>query len=156
MPLRDDYLTVPVLLVDPDTQSRVLVRDQLSYGPMIGRFRVYEAASVAEALICLATNAAMFCDALARPGIMVTEIAFPEHEEAGWTLLQQIRRDPQTSHLCTVCLTYRADATAKLRGIQEADDYVVKPTDPHEFPMRLLLLVHSQRLPCRLQLFAAR
>ena len=58
MPLHDDYQTVPVLLVDPDAQSRSLVRDQLAYGPMIGRFRVFEAASVAEALMCLATNAA--------------------------------------------------------------------------------------------------
>jgi CheY-like chemotaxis protein len=151
MPLRDDYQTVPVLLIDPDAQSRGLVRDQLAYGSMIGRFRVFEVASAAEAMMCLTTNAAMFCDALARPGIIVTEIALPEHEEAGWTLLRQIRCDTQTSHLCTVCLTTRSDATSKFRGIQEADDYVVKPTDSQDFPRRLLLLVRSRQIPSKLQ-----
>jgi CheY-like chemotaxis protein len=147
----DAHKTVPVLIVDPDPHDRGLVRNQLAYGPMIGRFRVYEASSMTEALDCLLTHSVMFFDALARPGIIVTEVSLPEHPEAGWTLLQQIREDPLTSHLGTVCLTSQSDSTSKLRGIQYADDYVVKPTDPQEFPSRLLLLVRSKQVPSSLQ-----
>jgi CheY-like chemotaxis protein len=148
----ESYQTIPVLLVDPNPQDRKQVHDQLVYGPLIGQFRVYEAASAAEAMICLFTQSAMFCDALARPGIIVTEVALPEHQDAGWRLLQHIRSDPLTSHLSTVCLTSRSDITAKLRGIQEADDYVVKVTDPQEFPVRLLLLIQSQQRSSKLRI----
>jgi CheY-like chemotaxis protein len=145
-----DSVTIPVLIVDPDPADRSLTINQLSYGPLIGRFRVYDASNATEALSCLNRYSVMFCDA-ARPGILITEVKLPEHDEAGWDLIQTVQNNPQTRHICTVCLTHRADSTSKIRGVQQGSDYIIKPTNPQEFPYRLLLLAKSQLLPSSLQ-----
>lgn len=68
-----------------------------------------------------------------QPDLVVLDLMLPEMD--GWNVCEQIREDYDTP---IIMLTGRGESYEKIRGLEiGADDYLVKPFDPHELMARI-------------------
>lgn len=71
-----------------------------------------------------------------RPDLIVLDISLPRRD--GWSILQQVRNDPNLSKLGVLVLTARIEDTDILMGLNNgADDYMTKPFNPLEVVARV-------------------
>ncbi|MCD9015045.1 two-component regulator propeller domain-containing protein [Parachryseolinea silvisoli] len=72
------------------------------------------------------------------PDIILTDVMMPVMD--GVTLCTRIKHDILTSHIPVVLLTARGDEALQLRAFREAlaDDYIVKPFQPHVLLAKLV------------------
>lgn len=79
------------------------------------------------------------------PDIVICEVRLGQ--ESGLDLCQYMRSLPFLKRLPIMLLTSRATLPDKIAGFDAgADDYVVKPYDPHQMPARLRLLARVKHL----------
>ncbi|HEY7834830.1 MAG TPA: response regulator [Ktedonobacterales bacterium] len=78
------------------------------------------------------------------PDVVVTELDLPS---GGIEFLASIRNTPTTRHILLMVVTARTLVGDKIAAFQAgADDYLVKPVDPHEFETHLLLVSRFRRV----------
>ena len=78
------------------------------------------------------------------PDVVVTELDLPG---GGSEFLASIRNNPTTRHILLMVVTGRTLVGDKIAAFQAgADDYLVKPVDPHEFETHLLLVSRFRRV----------
>ncbi|MBZ0285118.1 MAG: response regulator [Anaerolineae bacterium] len=66
-----------------------------------------------------------------RPDLIISDIQMPVMD--GYTMLQEIRRDPLTQSIPLIFLTARADRESQRKGMETgADDYLTKPFTANE------------------------
>lgn len=81
------------------------------------------------------------------PDIIISDVMMPEKD--GFELCATLKEDPRTSHIPIILLTAKADAEARISGLQRgADAYLAKPFIEAELKVRLLKLIE---LRARLQ-----
>ncbi len=70
------------------------------------------------------------------PDIIICDVMMPGRD--GYSVLDALKSDPNTSHIPIVLLTARGDHESRLRGLRAlADDYMVKPFDAVELQTRI-------------------
>ena len=78
------------------------------------------------------------------PDVIVTEL---DVTGGGIEFLGSIRNTPATRHILLMVVTNRTLVGDKIAAFQAgADDYLVKPVDPHEFETHLLLVSRFRRV----------
>ena len=78
------------------------------------------------------------------PDVVVTELDLPG---GGIEFLASIRNNPTTRHILLMVVTLHTLVGDKIAAFQAgADDYLVKPVDPHEFETHLLLVSRFRRV----------
>lgn len=78
------------------------------------------------------------------PDVIVTEL---DLAGGGIEFLGSIRNTPTTRHILLMVVTTHAFVGDKIAAFQAgADDYLVKPVDPHEFETHLLLVSRFRRV----------
>lgn len=71
-----------------------------------------------------------------RPDLIVLDLSLPKRD--GWSILRQVRDDPNLSKLGVLVLTARIEDTDILTGLNNgADDYMTKPFNPMEVVARV-------------------
>lgn len=101
-----------ILIVEDDNDLRQFIRTILE-----SQYSILEAHNGEEALIITTKHV---------PDFIISDIMMPEID--GIELLQQIRINPQTSHIPFILLTAKTDLESKLVGLTYgADDYITKP-----------------------------
>lgn len=84
---------------------------------------------------------AMTCDP---PDVVLTDVVMPDMD--GFTLCQQIKRNPATRLIPVVLTTALSEREDRIRGIDVgADDFLSKPVDAHELIARVRSLVRLKR-----------
>jgi DNA-binding response OmpR family regulator len=79
-----------------------------------------------------------------RPDLIVLDISLPKRD--GWSILQQVRNDPNLSKLGVLVLTARIEDTDILTGLNNgADDYMTKPFNPLEVVARVVGTISNHR-----------
>lgn len=79
------------------------------------------------------------------PDVVVTELDLPGG--GAIEFLASIRNTPATRHILLMVVTNRTLVGDKIAAFQVgADDYLVKPVDPHEFETHLLLVSRFRRV----------
>ena len=120
-----------VLIVDDEAEMRGYLQALLAPS-----YRVTTAATGADALDRLREDP---------PDLVVSDVAMPEMD--GISLCEDIRADEQLRPLPVILLTGRAEAEARLSGLEVgADAYVPKPFDPAELEARIENLIEIRRL----------
>ncbi|MBK9396673.1 MAG: response regulator [Saprospiraceae bacterium] len=72
------------------------------------------------------------------PDIIISDVMMPEKD--GFTLCDDIKNNPITSHIPVILLTAKVDAKSKIEGLRKgADSYLAKPFDREE----LLLILDN-------------
>src|SRR3546814_7453443 len=117
-------------MTDSDTPRILLIDDEPSIREPLSEylesqgFAVSDAASAAEARSVLRAKSI---------DLVVSDIMMPG--EDGLSLTRHLR---ETSNVPVILLTARAEDTARIIGLEiGADDYVVKPFNPHELVARI-------------------
>jgi DNA-binding response OmpR family regulator len=71
-----------------------------------------------------------------RPDLVLSDVMLPGRD--GLELVRLLRANPELARIPVILLTARAGAEATAEGLEAgADDYVVKPFDPHELLARV-------------------
>lgn len=118
--LGDDRPELLIVEDDPDLQTALTHALEPHYGLRM-------AASVADALAQARAHL---------PDLIVCDRMLPDGD--GLTVLDQLRRDQDTSHIPVVLLTAMADKHSQQQGWQsQADDYITKPFDPQILRLRI-------------------
>jgi len=82
------------------------------------------------------------------PDIIISDVMMPEKD--GFTLCDDIKNNPITSHIPVILLTAKVDAKSKIEGLRKgADSYLAKPFDREEL---LLILENISSLIQRMQM----
>ena len=82
------------------------------------------------------------------PDIIISDVMMPEKD--GFTLCDEIKNNPITSHIPVILLTAKVDAKSKIEGLRKgADSYLAKPFDREEL---LLILENISSLIQRMQM----
>ena len=82
------------------------------------------------------------------PDIIISDVMMPEKD--GFTLCDDIKNNPITSHIPVILLTAKVDAKSKIEGLKMgADSYLAKPFDKEEL---LLILDNMMSLIRRMQI----
>ncbi|MCC5939908.1 MAG: response regulator [Balneolaceae bacterium] len=124
----DDRKTL--LVVDDNIDIRSYLRDHFS-----DEYRVIEAASGNKALDKIKNFP---------PDVIISDIMMPDGD--GFTLLKNLRNEPETDFLPIILLTARAEAEDKLEGLGiGADDYLTKPFSMEEVTIRVHNLIERQK-----------
>ncbi|TVR15087.1 MAG: hybrid sensor histidine kinase/response regulator [Balneolaceae bacterium] len=124
----DDRKTL--LVVDDNMDIRSYLRDHFSED-----YRVIEAASGNRALEKIQKSP---------PDIIISDIMMPDGD--GFSLLKDLRANPETDFLPIILLTARAEAEDKLEGLGiGADDYLTKPFSMEEVTIRVHNLIERQK-----------
>ena len=111
-----------ILLADDNADMREYVRRLLSDR--------YVVKAVADGSLALAAARAE------RPDLIITDVMMPGLD--GFSLLRELRQDPQTATIPVIMLSARAGEEARVEGIQSgADDYLVKPFGARELKARV-------------------
>ena len=76
---------------------------------------------------------------LGRYEMMVLDVMLPEGPQAGFELARQLRGQRDKTPI--LFLTARSDMDSKVMGLEEGDDYLVKPFDFRELRARIRALV---------------
>ncbi|WP_196139343.1 response regulator [Aliikangiella sp. G2MR2-5] len=78
------------------------------------------------------------------PDIILSDIAMPQMD--GKQLCQAIKSDPLTSHIAVILLTAQTSQEQIVSGLESgADDYLVKPFEPHSLELKLANLVNTRQ-----------
>jgi DNA-binding response OmpR family regulator len=81
-----------------------------------------------------------------RPDLVVLDLSMPDID--GLEVCTQLRADPRKQRLPILVLSARASAADRVLGLETgADDYLVKPFDPHEMVARVKALLRRAHLP---------
>jgi len=81
-----------------------------------------------------------------RPDLVVLDLSMPDID--GLEVCMQLRADPRKQRLPILVLSARASAADRVLGLETgADDYLVKPFDPHEMVARVKALLRRANLP---------
>ena len=124
----DDRKTL--LVVDDNIDIRTYLREHFSE-----EYRVLEAASGNKALQKIKKFP---------PDVIISDIMMPDGD--GFSLLKNLRSDPETDFLPIILLTARAEAEDKLEGLGiGADDYLTKPFSMEEVSIRVHNLIERQK-----------
>jgi len=119
-----------ILIVDDHAEIRAYLRQHLT-----GNYNIIEAASGNEAESILSKYL---------PDLVISDVMMPDGD--GFSLLKQIRGNPETDFLPVILLTARAEAEDKLKGLGiGANDYITKPFNMREFNARLQNLFSQQK-----------
>ena len=120
---------VNILVVDDDPHIRELIRHFLRQEG----FAVHEAADGGEALDVLRS---------VKADLAILDIMMPNMD--GWELCRELRED---GDIPVLMLTAKGETADKLKGFRlGADDYLVKPFDPHELVARVKALLRRYRI----------
>lgn len=118
-----------VLFVDPDRASAERLAGVLAGGTVAVVPTVQAAWAAMQARL---------------PDVIVTEL---DLAGGGIEFLGSIRNTPATRHILLMVITNRTLVGDKIAAFQAgADDYLVKPVDPHEFETHLLLVSRFRRV----------
>jgi DNA-binding response OmpR family regulator len=81
-----------------------------------------------------------------RPDLVVLDLTMPDID--GLEVCAQLRADPRRQRLPILVLSARASAADRVLGLETgADDYLVKPFDPHELVARVKALLRRATIP---------
>jgi DNA-binding response OmpR family regulator len=81
-----------------------------------------------------------------RPDLVVLDLTMPDID--GLEVCAQLRADPRRQQLPILVLSARASAADRVLGLETgADDYLVKPFDPHELVARVKALLRRSSIP---------
>lgn len=81
-----------------------------------------------------------------RPDLVVLDLSMPDID--GLEVCAQLRADPRRQRLPILVLSARASAADRVLGLETgADDYLVKPFDPHELVARVKALLRRANIP---------
>jgi PAS domain S-box-containing protein len=121
-------------------QPRILVADDAGIrqeiaGLLAGRFRV-ETVPDGEAALAAARRE--------RPDLILTDVAMPRLD--GFGLLREIRADSRLSEVPVILLSARTDEESQVDGMEEADDYLIKPFGARELLARVKAHIRMARL----------
>ncbi len=123
----DDRKTL--LIVDDNRDIRNYLREHFS-----DKYRVQVAATGNQALGKIKKLP---------PDIIISDVMMPDGD--GFSLLKNLRSDPETDFLPIILLTARAEAEDKLEGLGiGADDYLTKPFSMEEVSLRVSNLIDRQ------------
>ena len=101
-----------VLLVEDNDDFRFYLKDNLKV-----KYNIIEAADGKEGINMAISNL---------PDLIVSDVMMPEVD--GFELCQQLKTNPNTSHIPIILLTARMSEQKKLEGFETgADDYITKP-----------------------------
>lgn len=119
-----------ILIVDDHAEIRTYLRQHLT-----DNYNIIEAASGNEAESILRNSL---------PDLVISDVMMPDGD--GFSLLKQIRANPETDFLPVILLTARAEAEDKLKGLGiGANDYITKPFNMREINARLQNLFDQQK-----------
>jgi CheY-like chemotaxis protein len=119
-------MSLPILLVEDDEDSRTLYRLALEY---FG-YDVMEAADGADGLAAARIRL---------PGLVILDLSLPRLD--GWSTLRELRADPATARVPAMALTGHATDTDRARAQAAGFDlFLPKPVPPSE------VLDHVRRL----------
>ncbi len=123
----DDLKTI--LVVDDNKDIRTYLINQLS-----DEYRVLTARSGNRALKKVLQYL---------PDLIISDVMMPDGD--GFSLLKNLRMNPETNFLPVILLTARAEAEDKLEGLGiGADDYLTKPFSMEEVSLRVHNLIERQ------------
>ena len=116
-----------ILAVDDSTVSLTLVSQTLTQAG----YEMFTAKSGLEALKRV--------DEI-KPELVILDVMMPEMD--GYEVCRQLRRKPTTARLPIMMLTGQDTLEEKIKGYEAgADEYITKPFDPAELPMRIKVLL---------------
>src|ERR1041384_1743435 len=111
-----------ILVVDDEPDITALVAYHLARGG----YRVSTAGTGQEALKAAREE---------RPDVVVLDLMLPGG--AGYEVLRELRRHPDTSDVGVILLTARREEADRIKGLSlGADDYLTKPFSPQELTLR--------------------
>jgi signal transduction histidine kinase/ligand-binding sensor domain-containing protein/DNA-binding response OmpR family regulator len=126
----DDEERKTILVIDDNRDIRAYLNEQFS-----DEFNVLEAESGNEALTRIETHL---------PDVIISDVMMPDGD--GFSLLKELRANPETSFLPVILLTAKAEAEDKLEGLGiGADDYLTKPFSMAEVQARVSNLIQRQK-----------
>lgn len=126
------HTVIPAVQVPEDAVSILIVEDNpdvLEYivSCLQERFRLVTAVNGSEGL----EKALEYI-----PDIVISDVMMPEKD--GFTLCDDLKNNPVTSHIPVVLLTAKVDAGSVIEGLKKgADSYLAKPFDREELLLRL-------------------
>lgn len=118
--MKDNHHKNPkkLLLIDDDPNLILLVKDYLEFRG----YQVISAENGKEALEILATEI---------PDMIICDVMMPEMD--GYTLVQQIRENPEISDIPIMLLSAKGQTQDRVKGLNiGADVYMPKPFEPEE------------------------
>jgi len=119
-----------ILIVDDHSDIRVYLTRHLQES-----YNIIEASSGNEAINVLSNHL---------PDLIISDVMMPDGD--GFSLLKQIRSNPEMAFLPVILLTARAEAEDKLSGLDiGANDYITKPFDIREVLARLKSIFDQQK-----------
>jgi len=134
-PLTEDESDIAVVLIVEDNED---VRNYIQ-SCVSEKFKVITAVNGVDGL----NKALEFM-----PDIIISDVMMPEKD--GFTLCDDIKNNPITSHIPVILLTAKVDAKSKIEGLRKgADSYLAKPFDKEEL---LLILDNMISLIARMQI----
>jgi PleD family two-component response regulator len=79
-----------------------------------------------------------------RPDLMLLDVMMPRMD--GFTVLERLRRDFETSSLPVIMLTAKGESSEKVRGLKGgANDYLTKPFNQEELLLRMQNMLAASR-----------
>ncbi|MBA2480696.1 MAG: HAMP domain-containing histidine kinase [Planctomycetes bacterium] len=136
-------MTVRIPLPGKDTPGRVLVVDDVE----ANRDMVGDCMELASHEVRLANGADTALEAMRgwEPDVILLDVMMPHVN--GLQLCRRLKSDPLTAALPVLLMTAMNDRKLRVLGIEAgANDFLVKPLDPHEVAMRVRNAIRSKRL----------
>lgn len=134
-PIVTDKEANVILLVEDNPSLRTYITEVLS------DYHLFEAMDGEEALTVLQTNPNL---QKTPPALILSDIMMPRMD--GYTLLGQLKKEPQWQHIPVIMLTSRSAEEDKLKALQlGVDDYLTKPFSPRELQLRVQNLIGNAR-----------
>ena len=122
LPITPNQSGLKILMVDPDSASAERLAAALQPRHLVA--------------VVGSGRAAMADIMVSVPQMIVTELDLPD--EGGLELVARWHTEPLTRHTLLMIVTRRRSVRDKIAGLQAgADDYLIKPVDPHVFAMHV-------------------
>lgn len=78
------------------------------------------------------------------PDVIISDLMMPRMD--GYSLIEQLKKDPDTDHIAIILLTASLEQDNRLRGLSYgADDYLTKPFNIGELRLRIRNLLNRQQ-----------